>query len=195
MSKGIRAFIAIDLPESIKEVVQEIQFDLMDLIPEEDVNWVKERNMHMTLFFLGNEVPATVIPQICSGLDHIAAEEKPFTLSLAQIDAFPSRREGRVLWVGLESDVQAAKRVKHSIDLLLKPLGWHPDKRGFTPHITLGYVKNNRSIDRLKIPYGSVVTPKAWQVDSLNLYHSQLSKSGPKYKIIHTGRFGEASHT
>ena len=95
MSKGIRAFIAIDLPESVKEVIQDIQFDLMDIIPEEDVNWVKEKNMHLTLFFLGDGVMADAIPaNMLPALDQIAAEEKPFTLSLSQIDAFPSRRAG-----------------------------------------------------------------------------------------------------
>ncbi|MEM7802299.1 MAG: RNA 2',3'-cyclic phosphodiesterase [Chloroflexota bacterium] len=188
MSKpGIRAFIAIDLPLEVKETLEDIQFDLLDHVSEEAVRWVKPETMHLTVRFLGDGVGPEVIPPICDRLDHIGAATPAFSLKMGQLGCFPDRRKPRVLWIGLASEDSAMLRsIRRQIDELLEPLGWDRDKRGYTPHLTLGYVQNQREVANSKIPYGTYVTPRQWSVKKVQLYHSQLTKQGPRYKIIHS---------
>lgn len=186
MSKtGIRAFVAIDLPLEIKETLEDIQFDLLDHVTEEEVRWVKAETMHLTIRFLGDGVTPDVIPVICDGLDLIAKTTPPFLLQMGQIGCFPDQRNPRVLWVGLE-DPAPLYSLRDILDGQLETIGWEHDKRGYNPHLTLGYVKNKKYISRAKIPYGSYVTPRQWPVNGIHLYHSQLTKQGPRYKVIHT---------
>ncbi|MDT8306761.1 MAG: RNA 2',3'-cyclic phosphodiesterase [Anaerolineae bacterium] len=181
----IRAFIAIKLPADVQEVLRAVSEELAPRLPDRAVTWVRPERMHLTLRFLG-DTPVAQLEDLVVALDAVAAKEQPFTLQLGQLGAFPNQRRPRVIWVGLAGEVEAATTLQQALDTALVPLGWQPDSKKFSPHLTLGRVK--RKDDRINLPWGQAVVPTAFTVSEIHLMESQLRPQGPLYTVRHSSR-------
>lgn len=187
MSKaGIRAFIGFDLPVDVLDTMEDIQFDLLDYVDEPAIRLVKRETMHLTLRFLGDGIQAAVIPKICDSLDQLVAEIPPFRLEMTIIGCFPRPRNPRVIWVGIKDHTDRLQPLRRELDLALDQLDLSTEERSYKPHLTLAYVKDQKAVADSKLPWRTFVTPRKWDVPAVHLYHSQLTKQGPRYKKIHT---------
>ena len=132
----IRAFIAIKLPDDIKE---HLAFVITRLKPglENAVKWVNPEAIHLTLKFLGN-VPSHKIADITEAISGVAGKTGAFDLELNGCGVFPNLKWPRVAWVGLGGNIDAIKLLQQEIDLALRPFGFTPEVREFSPHLTLG---------------------------------------------------------
>lgn len=181
----IRAFIAIRLPADTLHVLDAVTGELKPRVPDRAVTWVKPANMHLTLRFLG-DTPESQLEALSAALDVAAAEHRPFTLQLGQLGAFPTERRPRVVWVGLAGETEAAAALQRALDAVLVPLGWRPDSKKFSPHLTLGRVK--REDERINLPWGKAVIPATFIVSEIHLMESQLRPQGPLYTVRHSSR-------
>ena len=91
----IRAFLAIDLPASLRSVLSSAQEELKQ--SGADVKWVKPENIHLTLKFLGN-VPLDKIETIGDVLKQTAEQFPQFSFKLCELGAFPRIQSPRVIW-------------------------------------------------------------------------------------------------
>lgn len=136
----MRCFLAIELPESIKNFIYEL-IDSNSSI--EGVNLVKKDNLHITLKFLG-EVKPDLISAITESLNNLVKEFSPFILKISHPGVFPDKSNPRVIWIGLEySDV--LKNLADKIEGEMHSYGFEKEQRGFKAHITLARVKNFRN--------------------------------------------------
>jgi RNA 2',3'-cyclic 3'-phosphodiesterase len=181
----IRAFIAIHLPEEVQEVLGAVAEELKPRVPGRAITWVKPERMHLTLRFLG-DTPPSQIEALSAALDVVAAQHRPFALQLGQLGAFPTERRPRVIWVGLAGETGAAAALQKALDGVLVPLGWRPDSKKFSPHLTLGRVK--REDERINLPWGQAVVPATFTVSEIHLMESQLRPQGPLYTVRHTSK-------
>lgn len=133
----MRSFIAIELPENLKEFLTKI---VSLPLPLQGVNIVPKENFHITLKFLG-EVEEKLIPQITQILENIATEFSPFTLKIAHPGVFPDEYKPRVIWMGTEN-TEVLKGLAKRIDEGMESLGFQREERDFKSHITLARVKN-----------------------------------------------------
>lgn len=133
----MRCFIAIELPENLKEFLAKIIF-LQS--PLQGVNIVQKENFHITLKFLG-EVEERLIPEIIQTLENIATEFSPFTLKITHPGVFPDKYKPRVIWMGTEN-TELLKELAKKIDEGMEYLGFKREEREFKSHITLARVKN-----------------------------------------------------
>jgi RNA 2',3'-cyclic 3'-phosphodiesterase len=179
----IRAFIAIHLPEHVQEVLGAVTQELAPRLPDRAVTWVAAERMHLTLRFLG-DTPASRLEDLATALDAVAARQHSFTLQLGQLGAFPNERQPRVIWVGLAGEVEAATMLQQALDTALIPLGWQPEGKPFSPHLTLGRVK--RDYDKIQLPWGKATVPASFTVRDIQLMESQLRPQGPLYTVRHT---------
>ena len=101
----VRTFIAIELAEEMRADFARIQDCLKDelSIP---VRWVRLEGIHLTLKFLG-QVAVTDLEAVGNAMAQAAAQAAFFSISLGQPGGFPSLGTPRVLWVGIQGDVQA----------------------------------------------------------------------------------------
>lgn len=187
--KEIRAFIAIELPQEIKT---DLSVSLSKLKPgrEKAVKWVNPNSIHLTLKFLGN-IPEVKIVDITHTIKQAGSCLHPFTLELSRLDAFPNLKSPRVVWVGIGGDIPSVSHLQKQIDKSLIPLGFSPEKREFSPHLTLGRIRDKttqmerselgNAIGSLKIP-----KPPTFLVDRFNLMQSTLTSSGAIYHQIET---------
>ncbi|MFQ5400439.1 MAG: RNA 2',3'-cyclic phosphodiesterase [Anaerolineae bacterium] len=186
-TNNIRAFIAIHLPDDVKEYLEGVTETLAGQAPRRSVRWVKPALLHLTMRFLG-DTPVSQLPRIAVALDSVAAAHAPFEMRLDQLGCFPNRKWPRVIWVGLSGELEPLRTLKKGIDACLAPLGWEPEDRPFRAHLTLGRVKDSRGL--AGSGWGAEVEPLSVPVTAVHLVESQLRPTGPIYTVRHVTRLG-----
>jgi len=176
----IRAFLAVELPDSLRPGLAQVQGELKR--SRADVRWVPVGNIHLTLKFFGN-VPEDEIAALARAARAATAEAAPLQLQVTIAGAFPSPLSPRVVWLGLGGDVLPLTQLFYRLEKAFAALGYLPEGRAFNPHLTLGRVKSPANRERLagmlaKMP------PLDWPpftVKELILFQSVLSPQGSKY--------------
>jgi 2'-5' RNA ligase len=184
----LRAFIAVEIPLALREAVCKSVAPLQKNIGSA-VRWVPMENMHLTLKFLGDVSPANV--EMLSQMLHAEAALFPgFELRLEGLGAFPNLRRPRVLYVGIRGP-GTLEALQRGIDSASYRLGYESEERGFSPHLTIGRVKQNvtaadqqtirRALEETRID--SLGTAR---VDSVHLYKSDLKPTGSIYTRLYS---------
>ncbi len=193
----VRAFIAIELPDSIKAVLSGLQANLRQG-SQASVKWVEPDGMHLTIKFLGN-VAAPTIPEIARAISASVRPIAPFQLRLGRLGTFPNLRAPRVVWVGVEGDTTTLAALQESVERAVLPLGLEQEKRGFSAHLTLGRVREKASpADRRRL--GEIVASLAvghqalFDIDSISLIKSTLAREGATYDRLHEAALGGGRH-
>lgn len=180
-----RLFIAIELEDSIKDHILSFQKELKNSVLG-DVKWVERENFHLTIKFLG-ETPENLIDDIKSILDETSYYFEPFYISLEGFGAFPSLKSPRVLWIGIEEGLGGLEKVFDFIEKRLVKKGFKKEDRPFSPHLTLGRVKD-RGIRILK---DLLFDKEVVLVSSITLFESKLTPEGPIYTPIYRVNLGK----
>lgn len=190
----IRAFIAIDLPDDVRAAIEKAQARLKRAHTGVKVSWTKTDNLHLTLQFLGY-IEEEMIAKIGEGLEAVAGKHGPFELTVAGAGAFPDEKRPRVLWVGCD-DAGGLKALATSAQTAMQPLGFQPEHREFSAHLTLGRVKRpqpdvalTRALDSIK---NNVFG--AMRVEAIHLFQSELHPEGSIYSKLSSHQLGERHH-
>jgi 2'-5' RNA ligase len=181
----LRSFIAIELPDDIRQALGRVQGQLKrDLV---GVRWVQPASIHLTLKFLGDIRPEQVQP-IAAAAAGAVEGEPPFSLGLSGLGAFPGPRKPRVIWVGIVGDVERLGRLQARLEEALEPLGFPAEHRPFRPHLTLGRIKDPRRPPDLTRALADVTVPtcNSFDVHEILVYKSDLRPTGAIYtKLQH----------
>ncbi len=183
----VRAFIAIKLPNSVKSTLSQLQDDLKqsDHAP---VKWVDPDSIHLTLKFLGNIAVGTT-PELTRAISEAARGIAPLRLELGELGVFPNLRAPRVVWIGLGGEIATLSVIQENIESALIPLGFSPERRAFSPHLTLGRVRERASPEERRRLGEAVSSLKmgaklSFTVDSLSLMRSRLTREGAFYSRL-----------
>ncbi len=136
MKSTIRAFIAIEISHDVSARAKRAIQPLRDAFP--DVKWIEEDAFHLTLKFLGANVPTNEIHQIVAATQKACNDVEPFDLVFESLGAFPEIGNPRTLWIGVSEGTQQLCKLARRIDEELALLGYPQDWREFSPHITIG---------------------------------------------------------
>jgi len=179
----MRTFIAIELGGPVKKALEDMIDSLRKL--GRHIKWAKPHNLHLTLKFIG-EVSADQLPAIQNCMQLAAARQPKFTLKVRGTGAFPSgSRSPRVLWVGIESQ-PALVLLQQELEHELQKLGFPKEKRPFSPHLTIGRVRNGKDLRPVlsalerwaDSDFGAI------QADRMVLFKSILKPSGAEYSSL-----------
>ncbi len=181
-----RAFIAIELPEYVKQQLLRIQDKLKTT--GADVKWVEPKNIHLTLKFLG-ERDDKKIAQIRDGLGPALEGIGVYKASLASVGAFPDEQSPRVVWAGIEEGRDQTSRIAKRLEEAICLLGIPKEKRPFSCHITLGRTRSNLNLGKLSSAIIELRSQSLWEnpgfdVESITLFKSTLSPQGPAYEAL-----------
>ena len=179
----IRAFIAIELPDDIREGLGRLIARLNSNQPE--VKWVDPSAIHLTLKFLGYVAPDR-IAEITEAITDVAERIPPFSLEIKGLGVFPGLNRVRVVWVGVEGYTDKLLHLQKGVETNLEILGFPPEERDFTPHLTLARVRENASpAERQEL--GHLITATevpvigSFTAMSVSLMRSQLARTGAVY--------------
>jgi 2'-5' RNA ligase len=192
---GIRSFVAIELPDEVRTALADLQAKLKAQTPPNVVRWARPESIHLTLQFLGDVAPGQV-ESIGHALQEIGAGQAPFTFQLRDLGVFPNPRRVRVVWVGVEESSGELTSLQKQINQALSPLGFEPEKRPFSPHITLGRADRRagqRDLAQVgeQIVSSQVGTVGQVRVDHITLMKSDLKPGGAVYTPLAIAAFGK----
>lgn len=182
-SQGLRCFIAINLPASIKEQLGQIQEELRR--SQADVSWVKPPNIHLTLKFLG-EIGEKRVERVKEVLAEVVPGVSTFSLMLEGLGVFPNLKVPRVVWVGVKETPPALLELQKAVDEGLAQIGFPKEGRKFSPHFTLGRVRSLRNLEALRDSLSNLKVEALGdaKVMSLELMRSRLSPKGSEYSVL-----------
>ena len=187
MTERIRAFVAIELPDHVRDVLSEVvarlwRAQIRGLRP------VRPEAVHLTLKFLGDIEPER-IQEVTHALAPIALGHSRFALGLGGPGAFPSPAKARVLWIGMEGDLAPLEELHASVQEALERLGYARDDRRFSPHLTVARLRDGtppamrrRAAETLaSAPFETGVS---LPVAAISLMRSRLHSRGAKYERL-----------
>ena len=185
----LRAFIAVEIPFGVRETIGKAIAPLQKGAVASAVRWVPTENMHLTLKFLGDVSPANV-EMLCQMLHAEADLFRCFELRLSGLGSFPNLRRPRVLYIGIQAPA-TLEALQRGIDSASRRLGYESEERGFSPHLTIGRLKQSanateqqairRALEETRID--SLGTAR---VDSVHLYKSDLKPTGSMYTRLYS---------
>ncbi len=175
----MRAFVAILLDDATRAALARLPRPAPPRGVQ--VRWVAERNLHLTLKFLG-EVEEERIPAVAAALRAASVQAKPFTMEVAGTGAFPERGAPRVLWAGCDGGT-ALVALAAAVEQGLERIGFERERRPFSAHVTLARVTGRAPgpllpPERRDRAFGQV------QVRSLSLMRSTLRTAGAVYEEV-----------
>ena len=188
ISETFRAFIAIDLPESVKSFLSEAQEALKSYGFR--VKWVRPQNIHLTLKFLGDTATAD-INKIAEAMMLAARGCPAMSLAARGIGFFPHVRRPRVIWAGLDGQLEILANLQQTLDAQLVDVGFARDSRAFKSHLTLGRVRGKIAPDRIKTAMDKLkdFESESFEIDEIILFKSELRPTGAVYTRVQTIAF------
>jgi len=180
----MRLFIAIEVPAEIKRDMAEVQQRLIST-GAVDASWTRPDSIHLTLKFLG-EVTEAKAPAIMAALKTAAIGSSRFRLGLEQVGTFPEPKRARVVWIGLHGEVEKLLRLQTLVEENLVSAGFEREGRTYTPHLTLGRIRNIRSRENWvkALTAEKDVRLQAFEVREICLMQSDLRPSGAVYSRL-----------
>lgn len=179
MSETIRSFLAFDIED--QTIIRKLTKAQRLLVNTgANLKLVQPQNIHLTVRFLG-DIPQSMIDVIHEKMKQISFI--PFQIELEGLGAFPKPSYPRVVWVGIKKGAKFLKDVFNQIEPHLRALGFKPDTKGFSPHLTIARVRGGRNKFKLAeairemedYEFGTV------KIEALRLKKSNLTPKGPIY--------------
>ncbi len=190
----MRVFIAIDIDNQIKTGLSRLQNELVSKtgIGKGDVKWVSPENIHLTLKFLG-EIKDEKVIDVCNIVEYVADRHNSFELAVEMVGCFGGK-SARIVWVGLGEGSESLLRLQNELEQQLVSAGWPAEDREFTGHLTLCRVKNPKAGAKLSamIEHYKDFKLGIMAAESVRVYQSQLTPSGPIYTVLSSFRLREA---
>ena len=188
-SQPIRAFVAIELGGGAKRALA----DAIAALRAERIaalRPVRPEGVHLTLKFLGDVAPERVA-RVGEALVGVAARYAPFSLALGDTGFFPAGNasRARVVWVGVEGDMDALGELQGEVDDALAALGFARERQAFRPHLTLARLHNRASPSDRRRAVAALANHKLppdvrIHADGVSLMQSDLQPGGARYSRI-----------
>ena len=184
MSESIRAFVAVELTQEVRDALSVVVRSL-DACGIGGLRTVEPSSAHLTLKFLGN-VAASRVAAIEEALVDAASGSRRFRLRLGETGTFPERGAPKVLWVGLTGDTEALADLQARVEEALCHLGFAPESRAFRPHLTLARMadrsmRSERNRAREALSSAPFEPGLSFDVGRVSLMRSILRREGARY--------------
>jgi len=183
----VRAFIAIEVPQAVRQILAETIRELADQVPG-NVRWVTPQGIHLTLKFLG-DIPTDDSGKILEALRSPIQQVPAFWVQVSGLGMFPNARRPRVLWAGVEVQQESLSSLQQRVEDTLAQMDYPTEKQTFSPHITMGRVRDGvspgarrRIIQAIsKASSVSRVVSEPWAVDQVHLFRTTFTPNGSIY--------------
>lgn len=179
MDESFRSFIAIEIPEEIRNKVIEFQNRLKSI--HDDIKWVRVESLHLTLKFLG-DVEENRLNDLTALIHEAIQEFEPFEVDLGGSGVFPNRHRPNVLWIGILKGKEYLRTMASVLNRSLIKMGFDEEKRKYHPHLTVGRVRSRQKIIKtIELMESLSFLEQSFWVQELILMKSDLKPSGAEY--------------
>lgn len=197
LPEEVRAFVACELPGEWRQALADTSDALSRSLSKTGsasktgsvpLRWVRPEGIHLTLKFLG-DVGRHLLPDIQQAMAAATTGQRPVLLRLHGLGSFGGRGRVRVIWAGIEGDVQVLTALQRRLDGELSARGFAREVRPFSPHLTLARVPEGAPADsgaRIATALRQITPPDVppFSVREISLIRSQLSPRGATYTSL-----------
>jgi len=190
----LRAFIAVEIPPGIHQAIENQTALIRAALDASLVRWVPSENIHLTLKFLGDVSPANVelLEQM---LSVEVSQHRAFEIGFGGLGAFPNPKRPRVIWIGIQAPA-GLEALQHGIEAATATLGYPDEQRPFSPHLTIGRVKQNINTAgmqqiRTVLEKAEVGSLGISRVSAVHLFKSDLKPTGAVYTRLFSAPLGK----
>lgn len=176
---GIRAFVAVELPDAVRAAIGDATGRLRQRLPR--ARWVRPEALHLTVKFLG-DVDEACLATFGDRSQATVRGRGPALIHLAGAGFFPGARRPRVAWMGGEAP--HLEPIATAVDELAVPCGVERDRRRWSPHLTLARLRDpwsDADVERFSEAIGAL-GPYEFECRELVVFSSRLDPGG----AVHT---------
>ncbi len=189
----IRTFVAIALPDHVRRGLGVISQKIKKM--GLDGSFAKPDSMHLTLKFLGN-IAENRLDDIEQALTKAVAGIPALDIKCGRVGVFPSLESPRVVWVGVAAAPELAT-LQRRTEQELETLGFPPEGRPFSPHLTVARLKGRANI-RLLQDYlrqaGGSEDAGSFSASQIHVFQSELRPDGARYTKLRSVSLGSLPH-
>jgi RNA 2',3'-cyclic 3'-phosphodiesterase len=182
----VRVFLAVDVDDETRVQLGRARDAMQGVLGTAPVppriTWVRADAAHVTVRFIGN-IPDESISSLQGALSSVTV--RPFEVKWGVAGTFGGTRNPRVIWIAPTDGAGAFQALAHVVNSALDPIVGPGDARDFSPHLTLGRVRQaGRRVNWTQALGAIQWVPTVTQVAHIVLYQSHLSPKGPTYTAL-----------
>jgi 2'-5' RNA ligase len=189
LTERLRLFVAVPVPEAVREEMILVQRELQSQMPGDAVRWTKPEQFHLTLRFLG-DVSSDRLAALRESLHTACSGAPALRLEARGIGFFPNARSPRIVWVGINDDGNRLAELQKKIEGAVQSFVRGPGGEHFAGHVTLGRFKqfNNFEIKPLTNTVEAMKnrTLGKWTATGVEVVRSELSRIGTVHQVLAT---------
>ncbi len=183
----LRTFVAVEFPSDVITRIARITTYLQTQTPGKALKWVTPQNLHLTLKFLG-DTRESKIPELVHCIQDAFQSQSPFIITIEGLGMYPNASQPRVVWLGIK-DAGKLRQLHHDLAKALKGFDPEPEKRSFSPHLTIARIRQNVSRDVVQqvgetLSQFKVDSLGSFEVQTVQLFKSELTPQGPIYTSL-----------
>ncbi len=184
MPETKRIFIAVDISEEARRLADGYIHGLREPFSDVRVGWERPEKMHLTLNFLGDTGTAELV-SVRQIVRDVAGRNGAFRLRIDGTGVFPNQKRPRVLWLGVDGQIDAIRRIKSELDAGLSGIGFKSERKIYTPHLTIARLREPERSGAIAARHlSNEFDSPEFMVSSLTVYESRLDRHGSTYSIV-----------
>jgi len=181
-----RLFVAIPVPDAVRNEMIRVQRELQPLAPAGAIRWARPDQFHLTLRFLG-DVPSARVTALQEAVRAVCPGASALRLCAQGVGFFPNARSPRVIWARIKDDDRLAELQK-KIQTAVHPFSTGPGGEHFAGHVTLGRFKQFKRQETGKLA-ACAETMKdrvfgEWTAGEIEVIRSELSPAGARHTVL-----------
>ncbi len=178
-----RLFIAINLPDNIKNVIEKSLNDLPKLAGE--IRFLSRKNWHLTISFLGYQ-PDEAIGPILASIKETAKNFPAPTIKFEKVIWAPPDKPARMIWLtGSKETSKSLGEIKEYLEdsLVKNGVRFRIENRQYNAHLTLARFNFMKPelIKEVGLPN---IENLSFEAESFDLMESQLKRTGAEYEVL-----------
>lgn len=183
----LRLFIAIPVPEPVRDEIIRVQREMQPLAPHGAARWTRPDQFHLTLRFLG-DVPVAGLEQLKESVNAVCRSARSLQLRAGGIGFFPNPHSPRVVWVGIDDQAGLLDDLQKRIETAVRPFTAEPGEKHFSGHVTLGRLKNLKPPDARKLAaHAQTIKDRLfgeWTAHEVEVIRSELTPTGARHTSL-----------
>lgn len=184
ISQQTRTFVAVAISGEARAEIGAMMQSLG--LESNGIRWTPKANLHLTLKFIG-DIDQQRISDLGRAISAGAEGLASFHYIICGTGCFPSWHRPRVLWLGIHDSENILVELQHGIDHHLHKIGIPKETRSYTPHLTIGRVRQVDAVKEILTRFRTFELGEfRVQVNQIDIIKSELRQSGARYTVLHS---------
>ncbi len=184
-----RIFTAIDISDQTRTKVADYIEYLRGEFPQVRVGWERAEKLHLTLKFLG-DIDESQLENLIEAVENAAKQISNFRLQISETGVFPSKRNARILWLGVRGDAENLQKLNKILEIECEKAGFAKEKRDFKAHLTIARLREpHKSKELVQKHLENEFEAVEFETKEITIYESKLLPKGSIYSVILKSKF------